>query len=114
VPSDLHLVDRRLVSFGPTLSGVDATYGGGGDRSIRLISGGYFDEITEPYDALQVEEILPRDTFEIQQLAGTFRGQSVLVALWREPAIPVPCDARAIVALGLTPEEFRRVVDQAR
>lgn len=111
VPSDLRLVDRRLVPYGPTLSGIEATYGGAPGRSIRLTSGGYLDEATESYDDLSSSGTLDQGRdLSVQTLAGTFRGRPVHAALWREPATRVPCDARAIVAVGLTAEEFEAVV----
>jgi hypothetical protein len=99
------LVDRNLVGFGPTTLGIDEQYAGDG-TTMQVVSGGYFDEITEPYDTLQVVGNLPVRGADAEVLAGPYQGTTVHIALWREPGVAVPCDAHAIVATGVTEEQF--------
>jgi hypothetical protein len=107
VPADsgFALVDRNLVGFGPTLLGVDEHYAGDG-IAMQVVSGGYFDEITEPYDTVQLVGKTPVRGAQAEVLSGPYQNSIVHIALWREPGLDVPCDAHAIVATGISEPQF--------
>jgi hypothetical protein len=103
--SGFELVDRRLVGFGPTTLGVEEEYAGNG-TTMRVVSGGYFDQITKAYDTLTlVGKAAVRGT-DADVLSGPYQDSTVHIALWREPGLAIPCDAHAIVATGVTELEF--------
>lgn len=106
LPDGFGALDRRLVPYSGTVSGVEATYGAEDGRSVLVISGGYLDDALEAYDDLVPAGDLAHAGVEMSLLSGEFRGRSVRVALWRVSSDVVPCSARAIVALGLTAAEF--------
>jgi hypothetical protein len=100
IPSDLEETDRDLVPFSPTVLGSDHTYGDD-QRGLRLVVGGYLDDVLEPYDELQVVRSLPlRADRSLDHLAGTLLTPGdVWVATWVEPgAGPAPCPTRALIA----------------
>lgn len=109
-PKDLHPVDRRLRSFSPGLSGVEVTYGGTVGRSILVLSGGYPDDVTEPYDDLEPTGTITIDRTPWQVLGGEFRQHPVRVVIWGKSGLTPPCGNRAIVTVGLSDQEFERVV----
>lgn len=104
--SGLQPLDRTLVPLGPQLLGVETTFGD--DRwTLRIISGGYLDDILEAYDDLtQVGSADVRGT-SATLLTTTFLRDPVQVAVWHEDTDP-PCDTHAIVAVGMTRGEFAR------
>jgi hypothetical protein len=109
--SGFELVDRTLVGFGPTTLGVEEKYGGDG-TTMQIVSGGYFDEITEPFDTLEHVGTVSIRGAEADVLSGPYQDSMVHIALWREPGIDVPCDAHAIVASGVTEEQFLGMLNE--
>ncbi len=110
VPVGLSLSDRTLVPYSRTLLGVEAEYAGSAG-SVSVISGGYLDDHLEPYDDLEpLSEriVLGRDA---SVLAGSFIDAAVLVAVWKEPGLTVPCGTRAVVAVGLDEDQFHEILD---
>ena len=99
------LVNRNLVGFGPTTLGVEEEYASDG-ATLQIVSGGYFDEITEPYDTVQPVGTVQVRGADAEVLAGPYQDAIVHIALWREPGIEAPCDAHAIVATGVTEQRF--------
>ena len=98
-------LDRRLVNFSPTLLGVETLYGNDVAR-VRVVSGGYLDDVLEAYDDLvPVGTAVIRDT-EAELLATDLLGVPVRVAVWRESGETPPCDAHALIATGLTDSQF--------
>jgi hypothetical protein len=93
-------VSRELVGFGPTLLGVETTWAGDGVR-VETVAGGYVDDLTEAYDDLRPAGVvaLPGGA-EAEILRGSLLGDPVVVAVWRDPALEVPCDVRALVITG--------------
>lgn len=87
-------VDRVLVPLSPEILGERQSYefDGGG---LTLISGGYFDDITEPFDDLRLSESFQIRGATAEVLRGDHVGSVVTVVLWRERGLRPPCDARA-------------------
>lgn len=107
--SDLQALDRKLVPYGQDLLGVETTFGAEGKR-VRLISGGYLDDVFEAYDDMtEVGSMMIRDS-QAQLLSSSLLGVPVRAAVWRESVDP-PCDAHAIIAIGLSDEEFQEQVN---
>jgi hypothetical protein len=101
-PSELHITrtGRDLVGFGPTLLGVDTTWTGDG-FTAETVAGGYVDDLTEAYDDLHVTGSVPiRDGVEAEVLSGRLLEAPVLVVVWRDPALDVPCDVHALLVTG--------------
>jgi hypothetical protein len=101
-PSSLQLeqTSRELVPWSPTLVGVDTTWRGDG-FTVETVSGGYMDELTEPYDDLQQTgtRTLQGDP-EAAVLRGSFQASPVLLVLWRDSSQKVPCDVHAFLIQG--------------
>jgi hypothetical protein len=113
IPSDLEETDRDLVPFSPTVLGSDHLFGDD-QRGLRLVVGGYLDDVLEPYDELQVIRSLPLgDDRTLDHLVGTLlTPEDVWVATWSESGTgPAPCPTRALIAWGLEADEFTAVVD---
>ena len=96
----LEQISRELVPWSPTLLGVDTTWRGDG-FTVETVSGGYMDELTEPYDDLQQTgtRSLQGDP-EAAILHGSFQGSPVLMVLWRDSSQAVPCDVHAFLVQG--------------
>ena len=104
--STVEALDRELVPYGPDVLGVESTWGGDSSRLV-VYSGGYFDDIFEAYDDLE-----PYGTAEVRGLPATllsasFLGDEVWAATWREDA-EIPCDAHAVLTVGMTEADFLR------
>jgi hypothetical protein len=101
----LERTSRELVPWGPTLLGVDTTWRGDG-FTVETASGGYMDELTEPYDDLQQTgtRSLQGDP-EAEIMHGSFQGSPVLLVLWRDSSQAVPCDVHAFLVEGAEPAE---------
>jgi hypothetical protein len=96
----LERTSRDLVPFSPTLLGVDATWRGDG-FTVETVSGGYVDELTEPYDDLrQTDTRSLHGDPEAQILHGSFQASPVLMVLWRDSSQAVPCDVHAFLVEG--------------
>ena len=101
-PSSVPLehASRELVPFAPTLLGVRSTWRGNG-FTVETVSGGYVDDLTEPYDNLQ-----PTGTLSLhgdphaEVLHGSLQGSPVLFVLWRDHTQAVPCDVHAFLVQG--------------
>jgi len=106
----LQLVDRQLVGFGPTVLGVEEQYSGSG-VSMRVFSGGYFDEITEPYDTISPVGTIRIRGADASIFAGPYQDTTVRIALWREEGVQPPCDAHAVVATGIDEAQFDAVLN---
>lgn len=102
--SDLKLVDRVLVPYSRTLLGVEAEYEDDQGRSLLLISGGYLDDITEPYDNLQPAGTTQLGSGTADVFEGSFFGTPIAVAylVGTDP----PCSTLAAVAIGFSTEAF--------
>jgi hypothetical protein len=101
-PAALHVTptSRDLIGFGPTLLGVDTTWAGDG-FTAETVAGGYVDDLTEAYDDLQVTGSLSLGRgIEAEVMRGRLLGDSVLVVVWRDPALAVPCDVHALLVTG--------------
>jgi hypothetical protein len=111
VPSSvgMSLVNRSLVGYSPTTLGVEEQYEGAG-AWMQVFSGGYFDDITEPYDSLQESGTAAVRGVQATVLAGPYQNNIVRVALWREPGLAVPCDAHAVVASGVSEAQFNALL----
>ena len=103
--SGFELVDRTLVGFGPTTLGVEEAYERDG-ATMEVVSGGYFDEVTEAFDTLEIVGKASVRGGDADVLAGPYQDSTVHIALWREPGIEVPCDAHAIIVTGVTEQQF--------
>jgi hypothetical protein len=91
---------RELVGFAPTVLGVETTWAGGG-ISVQTVAGGYVDDITEPFDDLTVVGHRSLSGgIEAEVLRGSLQEMPVLVVVWRDPSVQVPCDVHALVAVG--------------
>jgi hypothetical protein len=104
--SDLEALDRELVPYGPDVLGVESTWGDGTGRLV-VYSGGFFDDIFEAYDDLE-----PYGTAEVRGqsatlLSASFLGDEVWAATWREDD-ETPCDAHAVLTVGMAEAEFLR------
>lgn len=105
---------RELVAFSPTLLGVETTWAGDG-FTAETVAGGYVDDLTEAYDDLR-----PTGTMTVQGgaeaeiLRGRLLGDSVVVAVWRDPAFDVPCDVRALVITGAERTTEEELLDGLR
>ncbi len=102
--STLELVDRVLVPYSRTILGVEAEYEDDHGRSLMLISGGYLDDITEPYDNLQPAGTMQLGSGTADLLEGSFFGTPIAVA-YRLGTDP-PCSTLAAVAIGFSTEAF--------
>jgi hypothetical protein len=101
-PASLRLeqTSRELIPWSPILLGVDTTWRGDG-YTVETVSGGYVDELTEPYDDLRPTgtRSLQGDP-EAQILHGSFQTSPVLLVLWRVSSQAVPCDVHAFLVEG--------------
>lgn len=100
LPASLHLVptSRALVPFSPVLLGVEATFSGRGGLFVETLSGGYVDDITEPYDDLHVtghRSVAGDPSAEVMR--GSLQGSPVDLVLWRERKVNRPCDVHALM-----------------
>lgn len=112
VPPGMVLSRRDLVPFSADLLGVEATYRDPtGDRVVRLLSGGYLDDLTESYDDLHVtgEHVVAGTSTPV--LAGSLLSQSVRLVAWRDGVSQPPCDLHAVVASNLSSIDFATVLD---
>lgn len=101
-------LDRTLVPYGPQLLGVETTYGDA-DRRVRIISGGYLDDVFEAYDDMvEIDSAIVRDT-EAIVLESELLGDPVFAAVWREDT-EAPCDAHAIITTGLSEAVFEELL----
>ena len=80
----LQQTSRELVGWSPVLLGVDTTWSGDG-FTVETVSGGYEDELTEPYDDLRPigTRSLEGDP-EAQVMHGSFQASPVLLVIWRD------------------------------
>jgi hypothetical protein len=102
------IVDRRLVPYSAEVQGVEETFARA-EQQLELVSGGYFDELTERYD-----DLVERGTATVRGatatlLSGHDLNGTVEIALWRETGQP-PCDAHAVVGLKVNRAEFDTVI----
>jgi hypothetical protein len=96
----LEQTSRELVPWSPVLLGVDTTWRAGG-FTVETVSGGYMDELTEPYDDLRPTGTRSLEGgLDAQVLHGSFQASPVLLVLWRDPSQPVPCDVHAFLVQG--------------
>lgn len=92
-------VDRLLVPLAPQVLGSEQSFEFDNAR-ITLISGGYFDDITEPFDDLVVDDHFDIRGSTADVLRGQYLDEVITVVLWRESSTPVPCDAHAAIVAG--------------
>ncbi|TFV74840.1 hypothetical protein E4P39_11250 [Blastococcus sp. CT_GayMR19] len=91
---------RELVGFSPTVLGVESTWAGDGFTAVT-VAGGYVDDLTETYDDLHVTSSRVLDNgAEAEILQGQLLDEPVLVVVWRDPGVDVPCDVHALVVTG--------------
>jgi hypothetical protein len=97
---DVVPTERELVGFSPTLLGVHTTWAGDG-FTAETVAGGYVDDLTEAYDDLHLTSTLSlADGIEAEVLRGRLLENPVLVVVWRDPALDVPCDVHALLVTG--------------
>lgn len=101
-------LDRRLVPYSSTLLGVETEWGHD-SKHILVVSGGYLDDIFEPYDDLELYTTADVGGFDAELLNTVLLNRTVFAAVWRT-AESSPCDAKAIVATGLDEPEFERLL----
>ena len=105
---------RELVAFSPTLLGVESTWAGDG-FTAETVAGGYVDDLTEAYDDLRPTGTMTVEGgAEAEILRGRLLGDSVVVAVWRDPAFDVPCDVRALVITGAERPTEEELLDGLR
>ncbi len=107
-PAKLTPLDRTLVPYGDGLLGVETTFGDE-NRTVRVISGGYFDDIFEAYDQLDEIGVVDIQGTEATLLASSLLGVPIRALVWRID-LTAPCDARAVIATGLSDSEFSEFV----
>jgi hypothetical protein len=96
----LEHASRELVPFAPTLLGVQSTWRGNG-FTVETVSGGYVDDLTEPYDNLQPTGTLSlHGDSHAEVMHGSLQGSPVLLVLWRDRTQAVPCDVHAFLVQG--------------
>ena len=104
------LTDRVLVPHSRTLLGVEAEYDGP-QGSLTIINGGFLDDQIEAYDnLLPVDQIQVIGGHTADLFSGTFLGDPVLLATWKDPGLDPLCQLRAVVAVGLESAEFRTLI----
>lgn len=103
--TEIPQLDRELIPFSPTMLGVETKYGEG-DKLVRVVSGGYLDDLFEAFDDLELSgtAVIRDSTAEL--LATDFLGSQVFVAVWTEESLPSPCGPHALISLGYTESEF--------
>lgn len=107
---DIELTDRALVPLSRTLLGVEAEYEGT-EGIINVVSGGFLDDQIEAYDdLLPVDDISVLGGHRAELQSGTFFGEPVLLATWKDPALDPLCQLRAVVTVGLDLAEFRTIL----
>jgi hypothetical protein len=110
IPPGIELADRRLVPFSEALLGVEAEYLGDG-VFLHFVSGGYLDDVLEPYDDLAPLDRRRAAGDPAQVMGGSFVGFPLFVVTWQVLGEVAPCSTRAVVAVGLTRRDFDAVVD---
>jgi hypothetical protein len=76
---------------------VDTHWAGDG-FTAETVAGGYVDDLLEPYDDLDdAGQLVLAHGEDAQLLQGELSGVSVLVAIWSDPTLAVPCNTRAVV-----------------
>lgn len=110
VPQGVGITDRRLVPLSQELLGVEAEYRGDVGY-LRLVSGGYLDDILEPYDNLKVvaSGTVLGDRAEISE--GSFVGAPVYAATWHAPRLEASCATRALIAVGIPESDFYLIIE---
>jgi hypothetical protein len=82
------------------LLGVYSTWTGEG-LTAETIAGGYVGDLLEAYDDLNVtgsHTIAPG--VEAEVMRGQLVDVPILVVVWQDPVLDVPCDVRALVVTG--------------
>lgn len=102
-------LDRRLVPYSSTLLGVETEWGDG-SKHILIVSGGYLDDIFEPYDDLDSYATIDVGGYEADLLNTVLLNRTVHAAVWRTTEVS-PCDAKAVVTTGLDRPEFERLLN---
>lgn len=110
--SGLEALDRELVPYGPDVLGIESTWGDGSNR-LTIYSGGYFDDIFEAYDDLEPVGAAEVRGEEATVYEASFLGDPVWAATWREDG-DIPCDAHAVISIGMDEAAFRRHLGSVR
>ena len=110
--SEMEPIDRVLVPYSDTLLGVETVWGTE-DKRIRLVSGGYLDDVLEAYDDLEESGRTELRDSEATLLRSSLMDVPVRVAVWRED-VEAPCDTHALIAIGLSDEEFDRQLESVK
>lgn len=113
LPAGLEPVERELVGYGPQVLGVVETYAAD-DLEVLVVSGGYLDDIAEPYDELAPRRLTTIRGVEAEVLTGTLLDRPVQFVAWREPAHTAPCGTHALIATGVSPPVFDRILSGIR
>ena len=110
VPPEVGISDRRLVPLSQEVLGVEAEYRGDVGY-LRLVSGGYLDDILEPYDNLKVvgSGTVLGDRADISE--GSFVGIPVHAATWHALNLEAPCATRVLVAVGIPASDFNSIIE---
>ena len=102
-PRALHvaMTNRVLVPFSGVLLGVETKYRGDNGIFVETRSGGYVDDITEPYDDLRViqHQAVGTDP-SAEVMRGLYKGDPVTLVMWRESLVAKPCDVHVLLVGG--------------
>lgn len=101
-------LDRRLVPYSSTLLGVETEWGHQ-SKHVLVVSGGYLDDVFEPYDDLDLYSTAEVGGYDADLLSTVLLNRTVFAAVWRTAEIS-PCDAKAIIATGLDQAEFESLL----
>lgn len=104
-PAALHIVptERRLVPFNATVLGIDTSFTGAHGITAEAVSGGYVDDLTEPYDDLTVTGHIAlhgSQDSSAEVMHGSLQGIPVDVVMWRESTVSKPCDVHGLFIKG--------------
>jgi hypothetical protein len=121
-PPGMHVSERELVPFSSTQLGVNTVISDrtgaaeppSGSRMIEVVSGGYVDELTESYDDLRHAGTVFITGQPVNILAGTLLTSTIKLVIWREPGVAPPCDVHAVLAMNLSKQQFKAVVQSVR
>lgn len=108
--------ERNLVGFSPTVLGVDTEYSAANGITAETVSGGYVDDLTEPYDDLIVTGHLrlPGNSRLGDVMHGSLQGVPVDLVTWRESNLDKPCDVHALLIEGADPATARALMRALR
>lgn len=115
LPAGIVARDRILVPYSDKVLGVDQKWADApGHRFVEVLSGGYIDDITEPYDGLHPTASATLHGARITVLTTNFLNRRVYLGYWVYPGVAVPCDIHALVTEGLPRHDFDAMLGSLR